>query len=145
MKGKYYFNLWLHRIFFFMYFSFVTWVTLVYYKIYLSLNFFVFVWWIICYFYFDKTTNSKRYFLKASKNNDFAGIINPLTNLLTSLFLSLKSVNSNFTLAVHSPKLYQAKTHFLSHFGKKRAEIWLDWDLNPWSVDQKLIIPTITP
>jgi hypothetical protein len=27
----------------------------------------------------------------------------------------LKSVNSNFTLAVHSPKLWQAKTHFLSH------------------------------
>ena len=25
----------------------------------------------------------------------------------------LKSVNSNFTLAVHSPKLGQAKTHFL--------------------------------
>ena len=28
----------------------------------------------------------------------------------------LKSVNSNFTLAVHSPKLNDAKTHFLSHF-----------------------------
>ena len=27
----------------------------------------------------------------------------------------LKSVNSNFTLAVHSPKPNQAKTHFLSH------------------------------
>ena len=27
----------------------------------------------------------------------------------------VKSVNSNFTLAVHSPKLGQAKTHFLSH------------------------------
>ena len=27
----------------------------------------------------------------------------------------LKSVNSNFTLAVHSPKFGQAKTHFLSH------------------------------
>ena len=29
--------------------------------------------------------------------------------------LILKSVNSNFTLAVHSPKLNQAKIHFLSH------------------------------
>ena len=27
----------------------------------------------------------------------------------------LKSVNSNFTLAVRSPKFGQAKTHFLSH------------------------------
>ena len=27
----------------------------------------------------------------------------------------LKSVNSNFTLAVHSPKFNHAKTHFLSH------------------------------
>ena len=27
----------------------------------------------------------------------------------------LKSVNSNFSLAVHSPKLNQVKTHFLSH------------------------------
>ena len=27
----------------------------------------------------------------------------------------LKSVNSNFTLAAHSPKFGQAKTHFLSH------------------------------
>ena len=32
---------------------------------------------------------------------------------------TLKSVNSNFTLEVHSPKLGQAKTHFLSHFGEK--------------------------
>ena len=105
--------------------TFLLWLKLllVYYKIYLSLNFFVFVWWIICYFYFEKTTNSKRYFLKASKNNDFAGIINPLTNLLTSLFLSLKSVNSNFTLAVHSPKLYQTKTHFLPLFGKTRLKV----------------------
>ena len=31
----------------------------------------------------------------------------------------LKSVNSNFTLAIHSPKLGQAKTHFLSHFWEK--------------------------
>ena len=31
----------------------------------------------------------------------------------------LKSVNSNFTLAVHSPKLGQAKDHFLPHFGEK--------------------------
>ena len=30
----------------------------------------------------------------------------------------LKSLNSNFTLAVHSPKLNQAKTHFLSHHGR---------------------------
>jgi hypothetical protein len=36
----------------------------------------------------------------------------------------LKSVNSNFTLAVHSQKLIHAKTQFLSHFeGKKREKI----------------------
>ena len=59
--------------------------------------------------------------------------------------LKLKSVNSNFTLAVHSPKLNHAKTHFLSHFGEKKKEkIWLDQDLNPRSVDQKLIMLTIT-
>ena len=34
----------------------------------------------------------------------------------------LKSVNSNLTLAVHSPKLGQAKTHFLSHFGGKKRK-----------------------
>ena len=34
----------------------------------------------------------------------------------------LKSVNSNFTLAVHSPKFGQAKTYFLSHFGKKKRK-----------------------
>ena len=34
----------------------------------------------------------------------------------------LKSVNSNFTLAVRSPKLWQAKTHFLSHFGEKKRK-----------------------
>ena len=36
--------------------------------------------------------------------------------------LPLKSVNSNFTLAVHSPKLNQAKTHFLSHFSEKKRK-----------------------
>ena len=35
---------------------------------------------------------------------------------------TLKSVNSNFTLAVHSPKLNHAKTHFLSHFGEKKRK-----------------------
>ena len=39
--------------------------------------------------------------------------------------------DSNFTLTVHSPKLNQAKTHFLSHLGEKREKIWLDRDLNP--------------
>ena len=34
----------------------------------------------------------------------------------------LKSVNSNFTLTVHSPKLNHAKTHFLSHFGEKKRK-----------------------
>ena len=29
------------------------------------------------------------------------------------MYPQLKSVDSNFTLAVHSPKLNQAKTHFL--------------------------------
>ena len=32
----------------------------------------------------------------------------------------LKSVNSNFTPVAHSPKLNQAKTHFLSHLGEKK-------------------------
>ena len=36
--------------------------------------------------------------------------------------LLLKSVNSNFTLAVHSPKLNQVKTHFLSHLGEKKRK-----------------------
>ena len=53
----------------------------------------------------------------------------------------LRSVNSNFTLTVHSPKLWQAKTHF----GEKKEKIWLDQNLNPRSVDQKLTMPTITP
>ena len=34
----------------------------------------------------------------------------------------LKSINSNFTLAVHSPKLNKAKTHFLSHIGEKNEK-----------------------
>ena len=34
----------------------------------------------------------------------------------------VKSVNSNFTLAVHSPKFGQAKTHLLSHSGEKRRK-----------------------
>ena len=59
---------------------------------------------------------------------------------------NLKSVNFSFTLAVHSPKLWQAKTHFLSHFlGKKGEKIRLGRDAHPWSVDQKLIVLTITP
>jgi hypothetical protein len=35
---------------------------------------------------------------------------------------TLKSVNSNFTLAAHSPKLNQAKTQFLSHLGEKKGK-----------------------
>ena len=38
------------------------------------------------------------------------------------LLEKLKSVNSNFTLTVHSPKLNQAKTHFLSHLGEKKRK-----------------------
>ena len=66
-------------------------------------------------------------------------IINLHGCLITFMYLScmLKSVNSNFTLAVHSPKFGQAKTHFLCHFGKKREKIWRGRDSNPWSVDQK--------
>ena len=42
----------------------------------------------------------------------------------------LKSVNPNFTLAAHSPKFGQTKTHFLSHLGeKKREKILLHWSL----------------
>ena len=32
----------------------------------------------------------------------------------------LKSVDSNFTLAVHSPKFGQAKAHFLRHLEEKK-------------------------
>ena len=32
----------------------------------------------------------------------------------------LKSVNSNFTLTVHSQKFGQVKTHFLSHLEEKK-------------------------
>ena len=39
---------------------------------------------------------------------------------VSTSFKVLKSVNSNFTLAVQSPKLGQAKTHVLSHFGEKK-------------------------
>ena len=34
----------------------------------------------------------------------------------------LQSVNSNFTLVVHSPKLDQAKTHYLSHIGEEKRK-----------------------
>ena len=47
---------------------------------------------------------------------------------------ALKSVSSNFTLAVHSPKFGQAKTHFLSHYGgggNKKNMARLGWDSNP--------------
>ena len=59
----------------------------------------------------------------------------------------LKSVNSNFALAVHSPKSGQAKTHFLSHFrGKKEKKYgYLGQNLNPRSVDQKWTLLTISP
>jgi hypothetical protein len=36
--------------------------------------------------------------------------------------LKIKSVNSNFTLAVHSPKFGQAQTHFLSLLGEKKRK-----------------------
>ena len=44
-------------------------------------------------------------------------------DLLLFKTIVLKSVsNSNFTLAVQSPKLGQAKTHFLSHFWEKKRK-----------------------
>ena len=46
----------------------------------------------------------------------------------TVLLVLLKSVNSNFTLAVHSPKFGQVKTHFLSHFRGKKRKNMADWD-----------------
>ena len=39
------------------------------------------------------------------------------------LHQTLKSVNSNFTLAVHSPEFNHAKTHLLSHFEEKKRKI----------------------
>ena len=38
----------------------------------------------------------------------------------------VKSVNSNSTLAVHSPKFGQAKTHFLSHYGENNGMHMVD-------------------
>ena len=57
------------------------------------------------------------------KNPSVGGIIlHELEKLQVRHYL-LKSVNSNFTLEVHSPKINQAKTHFLSHFeGKKEKK-----------------------
>ena len=43
---------------------------------------------------------------------EYSWVVSP--QLIVS-FISLKSVNSKFTLAVHSPKFGQAKNHFLSH------------------------------
>ena len=43
-------------------------------------------------------------------------------NLTFIFWYVLKSVKSNFSLAVHSPKLDQAKTHFLSHIGEKNKK-----------------------
>ena len=57
----------------------------------------------------------------------------------------LKSVNSNFTVAVRSQIFGQAKTQFFVMFGKKGEKIWPGRDWNPQSVDQKLIVLTITP
>ena len=58
-----------------------------------------------------------------------------LDRKLWSYCIRTYSDNSNLTLAVHSPKLNQAKNHFLSHLGGKKEKIWLDQDLNPQSVD----------
>ena len=46
-----------------------------------------------------------------SKWSNFMGLISNFIGLISKQ----KSVNSNFTLAVHLPKLNHAKTHFLSH------------------------------
>ena len=77
--------------------------------------------------------------LQKKQHNLLCSILLFLEYLMKQILL--KSVNSNFTMAVHSPKLGQAKTHF----GEKKEKIWLDQDLNPLSVDQKLIVLTITP
>ena len=49
----------------------------------------------------------------------FEDVLNKIWTIVLSTFnllkQNLKSVNSNFTLAVHSQKFGQAKTHFLSH------------------------------
>ena len=39
-----------------------------------------------------------------------------------TLLFCLKSVDSNFTLAVHSQKFVWTKTHFLSHVGEKKKK-----------------------
>ena len=59
--------------------------------------------------------------------------------------MQLKSVNSNFTLALRSGKFGQAKTHFLSHVGGKREKKMAKPGFEQQSVDQKLIMLTITP
>ena len=56
----------------------------------------------------------------------FEDVLNKIWTIVLSTFnllkQNLKSVNSNFTLAVHSQKFGQAKTHFLSHFGEKKEK-----------------------
>ena len=55
-------------------------------------------------------------FTKLKKNTYPKAVIGKSNkDSLKILLVLLKSINSNFTLAVHSPKLNQVKTHFLSH------------------------------
>ena len=54
------------------------------------------------------------------KINSFSNIFHPTVCQL--ILTTLKSVNSNFTLAVRSRKFGQAKTHFLSHVGEKKRK-----------------------
>ena len=62
--------------------------------------------------------------LKTDKLDYFGDHMKNIFFLITFLASDkvLKSVNSNFTLAVHSLKLNHAKTHFLSHFGEKKRK-----------------------
>ena len=57
----------------------------------------------------------------------------------------VKSVKSNFTLAVHSTKLNPAKTHFLSHLGEKKRKNMARLGFEPMINRSELIVLTITP
>ena len=59
----------------------------------------------------------------------------------------LKCIRANFTFFSRSEKLNQTKTHFLSHFKKKKKSknVYLHLDSNLQSVDLKAIVLTNTP
>ena len=94
--------------------------------------------WIPNYCFLIKTIHRDRFV-------DFCTIKPNKIEKSSTIRTPVKSVNSNSTLAVHSPKFGQAKTHFLSQYGEKKIEkTWLDRVSNSRPLGQKLIVLTIT-